>query len=256
MKPADILYWFPQETQGPMTLGSTSLAAVPERLRSKFGTHTMVAGSQGPDPSRRGLLITWQEAVQVTYQTGTHAWRRVGDYWVGIRQGYAPDDFARRLPDGTLPASGYDVILGDGQRWRVPVALADAPNYAIPWRETLDDEGRLIREPDRRFERVCRAASILYDHMTGDGILAMPEHDLRLACANALAVNYRLDLDDILLLGLLTSESYRVIVGAILDLPSMQEILRGKKAGAESGISSGEPGSSSATSLPGPTSLS
>lgn len=252
MKQAALLYWFPQANAGPLTLGDSGLAAVPEHLRPRFATHTKVDGSAGPDPSRRGLLITCEEGVAIAYDRTAYTWRRVGAHWAGIRNDYASADFARHFPDGRLNTPGYDVVLGDGRRWRIPVALADAPHYAIPWRETLDDDGRLLRQPDPHYAQVCQAAGILYRHISADGEFRMDEDQLRLACANAIAVNYRLDLDEILLLGLLTSESYRAIVGAILDLSALED-LASKKAPGEPGIGSGAPDSSDTTTPPGPT---
>jgi hypothetical protein len=65
------------------------------------------------------------------------------------------------------------------------VALADAPNYAIPWREGLDDEGRLTREVAPEYRDLCRVARGLWEAMEQNGRLVQEEDDIRRACATA-----------------------------------------------------------------------
>jgi hypothetical protein len=90
--------------------------------------------------------------------------------------------------------------------------------------------------------------------MTGDGRLNIDEGDLRAACVTALQVNYRLDLEDCLVLGLFSSESYRDICRAILDMPELESMLKKKRA-AESATTSGDAACSGTTAPPGLTLL-
>lgn len=248
MTPAAMLYYVPGRSGGWF---SAALTGIPERLRGRFVTHTRQDGSPGPDGGR-GLLIAWQQGVEVRYEPRTQRWQRCGDHWRGVRTDYRPEELAKDAP----PAEGYPVRLGDGRQWVVPVALADAPNYAIPWREGLDDEGRLVRQVDPAYAGVCRVAAGLWQAMEATGRLQMEDDDLRRACATALAVNYRVDLEDCLFLGLLTSEAYAGIVRAILDLPALEEMLRDPKVRAGLSAASGGPARSDTTASPTPTSAS
>ena len=248
INPATILYYFPGRQGGGFL--TSALKGIPERLLGRFVTHTRQDGSPGPDGGR-GLLVTWQESVLVQYAPATQRWQRCGDHWRGVRTDYRADEFAKNF----APAEGYPVLLGDGRRWVIPVALADAPNYAIPWREGLDDDGQLVRAVDPQYAAVCRVARVLWEHvLANNGQNQMDDADLRQACAIALAVNYRVDLDDCLFLGLFTSESYRGIERAILDLPALEEMIRDPKARAGLSVTSGGPASSDTTVLPTPTS--
>lgn len=249
MNPATILYYIPKASGGDL-FGGGGLKAVPERLRKRFADgHTRLDGSAGPDGGR-GMLVTWQPHVLLSYDRTTQRWQKCGDHWRGIRTDYTPAEFAKPDP----PSNGYSVLLGDGRRWIVPVAWADAPNYSIPWREGLDADGRLVRETDPQYRAVCEVAGRLWEHLNGDGTLQMEDADLRAACATALAVNYRLDLEDCLFLGLFTSESYTAIIRAILDMPALEEMLHRPKACAGPSMTSGGPASSDTTEPPGPTS--
>lgn len=248
MRPAAILYYFPGRGNRSLGLFGNALGDVPEAMRPRFQSNTKLANTSGPDGGR-GLLITWQENVLVTFDRQKQTWRKCGDYWLGVRNDYISEELAKECP----PSEGYAVTLGDGRRYVIPVALADAPNFAVPWRETLDPDGRLTREVSPEYAAVCRAADGLWKHISEDGDLDLDEDSLREACANAIAVNYRLDLHDCLALGLFTSETYRAMVRAILDMPGMEELLK-KKALAASGIASGDPADSATTAPPTPTS--
>jgi hypothetical protein len=247
MIPATILYYLPGKAAGGFT--AAALGSIPERLRGRFATHTRQDSSPGPDGGR-GLLITWQENVLVSFDAKAQRWQRCGDHWRGVRNDYQAAEFAKDAP----PSEGYPVRLGDGRAWVIPVALADAPNYAIPWREGLDDEGRLVRAVDPAYADVCRVARGLWERMENTGRLQMDDDDLRRACATAIAVNYRLDLDDCLFLGLFSSESYTSIARALLDMPALEEMLSDPKVRAGLSVPSGGPASSATIVPPTPTS--
>lgn len=230
MKPATILYWFPLDRSRPgIGWGDGWKTAIPENWLAKFARNTRVTNTSGPDPSRRGVLISTEENVLVTYDPQSQTWRKIGPCWIGIRSDYTSESLAKTDHTGAMPAGGYPVTLGDGRTYIIPVALADTPHYQIPWRETLDTAGRIIRDVDPRYESLCRAAAILWDHVSTDAQFSMPEDDLRIACATAISVNYRLDLTECLALGLFTSESYQAIVAAILDVPGMEDLLKKKR---------------------------
>jgi hypothetical protein len=227
VKPAPLIYFFPKpDARGLRNLFSAAATEIPDQYAAKFARRTMVPQATGPE-DHRGLLVTAFEDVLVSYDPATQDWRQVGpDVWAGVAKQYEPAQFAKPLPNGRLPASGYTVRLGDGRDWVIPVALADAPNFDMPWRETLGPDGGIVREPDPEYAAVCRAAEIMWENVSDDAVFSMGEDDLRTACATALSVNYRLDLQDCLALGLFTSESYRAIVGAVLDLPALDELVK------------------------------
>ena len=250
MTHAPILYYFP--TGGsPMDLSPLPLEAIPEALRPKFHRNSRVSNTPGPD-NLRGLLITWCTDVLVQYLPAIQTWRRIGDYWCGLRNDYTAAEFARTDCHGRLPAGGYSVTLGDGRDYIIPVALLSAPNFELPYQDTLDEDGRPVRRLDPKFATICQAASQLWDHVSTEATFEMDDEALRLACANALAVNYNLDLTDCLALGLFTTESYRSIVEAILDIPALDAMIK-KKAPVASSTASGVTDDSTVTSPPGPT---
>lgn len=247
MIPSALLYYFPGRQGGGFF--RAALSGVPDRMQARFLTHTRQDGSPGPDGGR-GLLVTWQEGVLLQYAPASQRWQRCGDHWRGVRTDYQPEELAKASP----PSQGYSILLGDGRRWVIPVALADAPNYDIPWSERLDNDGRLTRAVSPEYADVCRVARTLWERMEQNGRLHMEDDDLRRASTIALSVNYRLDLDDCLFLGLFTSESYIAIARALLDLPALEEMLRSPKAPAAPSASSGGAASSDTTVLPSPTS--
>jgi hypothetical protein len=250
MRDAALLYYLPGAASGN-PFGDV-LEQIPEALRYRFRTRTARANVAGPDRGR-GLLLTWQENVLVDYTPARQTWRKVGAHWIGFRNDYQSAEFARLDARGALLCAGYTIELGDGRLYTIPVALADMPNCRIPWRETLDETGAIVRERDPAYQDVCLVAQLLFDHITDDDQFEMDEDLLRRACAQAVAVNYRLTHDECLALGLFTSESYQRIIGAILDLPAVEEILK-KKAAEASPDNSGSEDASTDTPPPTPTS--
>lgn len=235
MEKAPIIYFF-SGVSGSLGGADAWLGKLPEDYRGKFAGERERRDGIGPG-KEQGLLISAFAGHTVEYNREIYDWKQIGaGVWIGIIRNHTSNMFAKADLYGRLPADGYPVLLGDGQRYVIPVALADTPNYNIPWREGLDDAGGIIREVAPEYRAVCAAARVMFDAMTADGEFVMDEERLRLACANAVSVNYRLDLRECLALGLFTSETYMAIVEAILDMPGIRELLKKK---AEDTVSTG-----------------
>lgn len=247
MNPASILYFFPDQPP-------TGLASWAEHLPAPFNQRFRSGGQKrdnvlGPG-GKRGALASWQNNALIEYEPDQQDWKKIGPAtWIGIRRTYQPEDFARPNLDSAL--SVYTVPLGDGKRWRIPVALADAPNFSMPWREEFDESGAIVRRTDPAYNAICRAADQLWDHVSGEGAFQMDEDELRRALAQAIAVNYTIDLTECVALGLFTSDSYPLIVNAILDFPNIDRIVSGKARGP-SDTGSGGRDASAGTNLPTP----
>jgi hypothetical protein len=251
MNPAAILYYIPNAGI-TSKFGDGWLSALPEDRRERFRASATrrenVAGPVG-----RGLLCTWQTNVLIEHDPETQDWQQIGpQLWVGIRRGYQPEEFARPT-DGRDLLSGYLVELGDGNRWLIPVALADAPSYSMPWVEGLDASGEIVRRVADPYRKVCAIADDLWASVCGKGRLEIEEDRLREALADAMAVHYQIDLQDCLALGLFSSDSYQTIVCALLDFQHLEEIRSGE-AREPSDTDSGGSDSSSTIGQRTPTS--
>jgi len=238
MDKAPIIYLFPGLSGG---LGKTQfMKQLPAGYADKFKHESEHRDGPGPG-NQNGLFVSRFQGHDIAYDTENYNWKQVGDCWIGVLKNYTPDMFAKASDSGRHPAAGYPVELGDGNQYVIPVALADAPNFDIPWRETLDGEGNITRETDDYYAAVCAAADKIYEAIINgqDGVFTMDEDELRDALANAIAVNYKLDKQECLVLGLFTSETYMAIAGAIVDLPGIRELAK-KKAPNEQDTNSGE----------------
>jgi len=249
MNDAAILYFVPGPSSG-IGLGDAWKRDIPEDRKARFEKAQHRERVAGPDG--RGVLMSWQSKVLIDYEPKNQTWRKIGpQMWVGVRNDYSPVEFARPI-DPRHPVTAYAVTMGDGKDWLVPVALADAPNFSMPWREARGEGGDIIREVPPPYKQVCDMAEDLWRHTSGDLEFEMEEDALREALATALAVHYEVDLEDCLALGLLTNESYQGIVAAILDYPSIAEIVSGKASGPPATVS-GDPVLSDGTSQPSQT---
>lgn len=198
---------------------------------------------RGPD-GWRGLLMG-QPGAEVKYDPDEQTWTRMpgGVAWFGFASAAppGPDDLAR--PD-MLP--GHPVVLGDGHAWTVPVARALAVEggipsgyyCALPSTFRLNDAGTwevgdVVAKHRRLWETACRCADALLgaEQAEGGGGVAFALDDEIDAAVVALAANYRLSRAECAALGLITSENLGAIVGALLDLPTLEAALK-KKQGA------------------------
>lgn len=177
-----------------------------------------------------GLLVrmSGEDLPALSYQSDKQEWIRAGAWWLGWQKRTlpGPEDLGR---DPML--WGHDCILGDERTWVVPaLRLIDegGPVFA-KHRYKLAEGGRWKRQPMAEYAALAQHVETLWRYLlqiTDDGDEATPEMSeaelIDIACA-ALAMNYRVGPVEISALGLLTSESLRSVLHAVVNLPAILE---------------------------------
>jgi hypothetical protein len=147
-------------------------------------------------------------------------WTDCGRYWLGRSDVGAlpgPEDLRRAV---VFP--GYDVTLGDGQVWTVPIVRKSGRYAALPRSLGLNDAGEFVQEVLPEFAAAWQASKTMFDHLF-QGTLPWPEaFDL---AVGALALNYRLGRREASLLKLLTTQNYLSVFEAVCDWPKVTELL-------------------------------
>jgi hypothetical protein len=120
--------------------------------------------------------------------------------------------------------NGYDVPLGDGQKWRVPLVLrwnaADcAHELAVP-QAYVPRDGRIVQEPLPPYARLADVAAAAFARFVAE--TPTPLETLCAEAAELLAANYRVGLPECGLLGLFAPEVLQPLFGAALDLPALR----------------------------------
>ena len=107
---------------------------------------TTVDVTRGPD-GERGIMVadeTRVKASQIGYRPDSQIWRKVPGRSARVGCAAAslpgPSDLAR---DDMVP--GFDVVLGDGNKWKIPVARSFTHRgAALPQAYGVDDDGNWI----------------------------------------------------------------------------------------------------------------
>jgi hypothetical protein len=141
-----------------------------------------------------------------------------GRYWYGVdrRLPVTPDCLRRRRTvDGLSP-----LVLLDGQAWVFPNVLC------LPARVVLD-RGRLAEAPRPEWQPIADrgqwALEMLLANLTADTPVPWPE--AYRYCAEMLGVNYRVDLEICVRLGLFDRDNLATAISRTLDVARIKSVL-------------------------------
>lgn len=214
---ADILYFIPAAVGGALTerkrLGLTGI------LGSKGITSRLV--SQGP-VGERGVVLT-RDAARCGYFPGEQTWREIDGLWLGIWKDDppTPSELEREPLVG-----GYEVELGDGNHWLVPVIRPiDGRTPDIPLNYDLAADGEMILRPDPNHEWLIEAGERIYEALTEQGPEEITVPDGFTIAAAALELNYRVGEREVALLSLLTDKNWAQVFSAMVDGPTAQAMV-------------------------------
>lgn len=178
----------------------------------------------GPDGGP-GVLIGWGGAALC--KLSEQSWREVPgcEYQVGTG-----------LDGKVSPASlkradhlGYDVKLGDGQAWKIPIA------HAFPETYTLQEDGTVSGQLQGDFGEFFDFAYdvVLAQWFTDEAPPSFTEACK--FCARALSFNYRMTYEIALTLGLFNRTACQQIMEAVCDVPAMVRMQELKKKEGQAG---------------------
>jgi len=138
----------------------------------------------------------------------------------------------RRMIDGHL------VRMGDERKWLIPMARKFPAGTALPMTLRLRDgvlEGEVLKE-FADFSAVGeRLFEFLYLNVKGDGEVAYPDAAISWVesfemIVGALGINYRVEIAEANLLGLVRDDRMREALGAIVDEPGALEHVKKKRS--------------------------
>ena len=203
-----------------------------------------------------------------------YAWTRVatptaanelkGAVWIGIHKKAAPEHFQRE------GVRGYNVTLGDGRGWLIPVLNITSENLCVPRNEALIDN---VWTPiaHHKCRDLCETAMEMAGQFRsvalGQSETLPTDDEMRDLMASAISINYDLTVQEAGCLSLFSPDCYSDVTKAVIDwnatielmhlLKEMQEGDGGNLNPSEaatdgSNTSSGEPERYQLTGLPAP----
>ena len=214
---------------------------------------------RGPD-GNRGVLVRrpdaaagelryrkaeqiWSEGPEAVAGSGGKAAVAGSDkgaaYWLGYGKAAKPKpkDLARPEQVG-----GHYVVLEDGNRWMIPVGFLFLSQSAPVTKMRLRADGKWERgEAVPGLAGLAADAKRIWSEVqlgllafeAGDGkhplVVTVPEEELCEIAARALAVNYSVGPTEVAALEILTSKNVDAVARAIVDWPTIEEMIGLKK---------------------------
>ena len=221
-----------------------------------------ISGNGGPDGNPGVVIAAKRTAGRVGYYPDVQTWQQIpgSEAWIGYvtAEPPKPADLLR-----SKPIAGHEVELGDGQRWLVPIASQATEKEGEYAGNVCALTVGLMRDSDGRWVRgeVADKHKSLWDlaEPCWDALVRGTEGPLRdslpaqgEAAVAVLSGNYRLSDTEVDLLGLLDDKNVTEILLALVDWPTVTELLKktADTVAATSSTDAGPPDSTQTTDQP------
>jgi len=245
---------------------------------AKFAARGATTGPGGNPGVTVGTIAVGRNGREkhIGYFPEKQEWEKAksGDYWIGkfIEDPPRPEDLLRKEA-----IDGHNVELFDGNRWIIPIARKIPIGSVLPRAMVLGPNGELVMEALPRYTKLSKMTERIWDSWSADARRAMVDEEEVESddpitvefgweiAIEALGLNYLVGPEEISFLRLITTANIKMILGALIDLPTMIEVgaahmeeATSKKNDANtldgSSINSGEPVGSSDILQRSPTS--
>ncbi len=182
----------------------------PDKLSGCIVAAMPAGGLEGPPPGMRD----------------GQSWTRVadGNYWIGFDQDAppAPDELQREYV-----VTGPEHELGDGRIWTCPIVRRQGVQNALPSRWGVDPTtGEYASTMLPRYSAAWAAAGKILNAQFGGELSRQGALDL---CVQMLAINYRIGVHEVSLLGLLDDTNWKLIWRAATDADFLDEWLESQQ---------------------------
>lgn len=205
------LYYLPESKDG----------AARAWLKDRFdaAAETRVT-EQGPD-GQPGVCccLDNDRKPRLGYYPETQRWRRFPSFWIGVETAAVPGPADLIRPS---PFHGVDVPLGDGNRWRIPVARL------LPRQLGLSESGELTLLPMTRFLWITEQAELVWQAVTSadrDGNVSLTVADEWRLANEVLALNYYAGPEEASTLGLFDTHNMSAVLLALVDWEAFRKTL-------------------------------
>jgi hypothetical protein len=184
----------------------------------------------GPGPSGRAGCVfaayplgETVDASGVGYFADRQTWVEVsaGRLWIGYANDGRPGPEDLKRPN---PIQGHHVRLSDRKAWLVPAVRAARGSSAIPQGIALGPDGELVVEDLPQYAELAAGADRLWDWVWGR-LNGLPYTELIRTVGTALSLNYRVGPLECSALRLLTTANVAEAGRAVVDWPTVVELL-------------------------------
>lgn len=209
-------------------------------LAGIFGTEIIKAAfysqrgtSQGPGGGDCTLICIGDDAKQLYFKPEEQTWQQSlnGKYRVGFYENDRPDEQSLRRKK---QLAGFEVELGDGGKWLIPVARIITGGSVLPQSLILGKDGAIVTEALPQYAEFSAKAEKLWEDFQVENKWKEGKTKLTVAermtfAIEALAWNYHINIEEVNLLKLITTENLGEIMAAIIDVPTIIEVAKQMK---------------------------
>lgn len=213
------MFWFPNRLDVPPAFSRLFVAddGSPSEHLSR--------GSEGPEEKLRGVLASPYRSDILRYEPNRQRWTRIEPgVWVGADREAKPEHFKR-----TATVPGVAVKLADGNHWVIPVANPFVASCSLPtWDVFRDGEWtKEVRDcyADISLRAADLAAAMREKVLERETAVAIRDDDVRALIADALSVNYRVDIYLLSALRVFSTEACNAAVHVLVDWAEMEKVL-------------------------------
>jgi len=205
-------------------------------LGGRLGNQVKFVPAVGPTQSP-GMFAALDKVEVRGYDPKAQSWQETNEgYWVGMQNDKrpGPDDLIR-----DTVYNSHSVELGDGKKWRFPILRVAMTGEIMPINRafTLDANGDVVATLQDEFldlgERVMGIAQQYFNRIGAAEIEGEEALNVTISIADdfailtdALRINYRVTKWECSLLKLFNPMAIHNSIQAILDVPSMFDLLK------------------------------
>lgn len=209
---------------------------VPKSLDYAFerqpNTREIVADGPGGQSGKLLFGPEWADFAQLAgFDSDSQVWQQSesGDYWLGYRKDLRPTP---RTLKRSKQLPGQMVRLEDGNDWLIPVARgvneALQGTCRLPQRFERRDGQWVPGDVVDKFTRLWQITQEWWNVLSpmifgGSGDFVIQLDDEASWCVEILATNYRVGVDEVSMLGLLSDEAATGILTALVDFDAIKK---------------------------------
>lgn len=199
--------------------------------------------SGGPN-NGKCVIFSAGQANKCRYKPAAQSWQKSnnGKFWLGVYNDDRPRPEELAV---SVQLAGHWVKLEDGNKWLVPVARQIVGGSALPKSLVLGANGEVVEKQLPKYAGFWSRVEKLWNDflvtnkMEKDGKIQLTMAQRMQLAAEALGFNYRIGIDEINMLSMLTTQNMSKIEAAIIDIETavliMKELNKKKDAQIKDG---------------------
>lgn len=172
-----------------------------------------------------GSIIYWCDRDpprRMGYYPAEQTWHAVGDgkqLWIGIDTDSPPkpEEMKRRLLHG-----GYDLELGDGNKWAIPVVRRTDGTTNLPTDMVFDAAGKLQEPLKPAYQQYWEASAEVCQWFFGESETGPDKAQALRLAVGVLGLNYRYGINEQAALRLIDATNFLALLALSVDLPRVR----------------------------------